>query len=311
VTTYNQDFEVWAGEDKTLSCTVVDSAGAAQDITDATVNWFLRAGPTATSNVLTKSTASGITITNALGGAYSVAIADTDTAALSGTYWHYAQLTDAGGHVTVIMEGWATFNPTRCYATLAQMKGELGVGQTDTTDDALLIGALEAASRWVDEWCGRRFYTTALDETRYYTALRSDRLLLGDDLLSVTALSTDADGDRTYETAWAVTDYDLTPDNAALDGAPYWAVHVTPVGSYSFPVGVRRGVKIVGRFGYAATAPAAVRKATLLRAIQLFRLKDAPFGSIGGEGMGPVATPLPVWGIVQSLLAPYRRLAVG
>jgi len=194
------------------------------------------------------------------------------------------------------------------YCSLEELKSEMAI--SDAVDDALLEAVIEVVSRWVEDWCNRRFYTTAADETRYYTAMRSDRLLLPDDLLTLTSLATDDDGDRTYEDTWAATDYDKCPFNAALDSQPYTSIQVAPDGDYTFPVGMQKGVKLVGKFGYSTTTPAAIKKATLLRATQLFRLKDSPFGSVGGEGMGPIATPVPVWGIVQGLLLPFRRVPV-
>ena len=196
------------------------------------------------------------------------------------------------------------------YATLTEIKGRLGI--SDAADDAALEAAIEAASRFIDGYCGRRFYSTSTDETRYYTAWHPGRLLLGDDLLSITTLATDGDGDRVYEETWATTDYDLLPDNAALDGEPYWEITTTPDGGYSFPAGVAKGVKIVGKFGYCLTAspPRAIVEACLLRATQVFRLKDVPFATIGGDG-AQTTVSVPVYGMIRDLLGPFRRLGVG
>ena len=56
-----------------------------------------------------------------------------------------------------------------------------------------------------------------------------------DDLLSVTTLKTDEDGDRTYEITWATTDYDLMPYNATLESQaqPYSHLQTTPDGDYT------------------------------------------------------------------------------
>lgn len=133
------------------------------------------------------------------------------------------------------------------YAGLATLKSQLGI--TDTTDDAKLLAKLEDASRFVDQKSGPyipgRPAFAVISETRYYTARHSDRLLLDVELLSVTSLKTDDDGDRTYENTWAATDYDLGPYNVY----PQWRISVTPNASYSFP-STQRGVEIIGLWGY-------------------------------------------------------------
>lgn len=133
------------------------------------------------------------------------------------------------------------------YASLAALKTQLGI--SDTTDDALLLRILEAVSRDIEVHCERRFYVET--RTRYYTARRRYSLRV-DDLLSVTSLSTDEDGDRTYEISWASTDYDLDPANALIESPPrpYRKLCVTPEGDYWFPRGMPRGVRLVGSWGF-------------------------------------------------------------
>lgn len=131
------------------------------------------------------------------------------------------------------------------YATVAQLKAELGQTAADTVDNGRLLRKLEATSRAIDGasmGCGREFYIVT--EARYFTASHSDRLLV-DDLLVVTELATDEDGDGTYETVWTASDYLLDPANSW----PKWMVKVHPAGGYSFPL-VERGVRITGQHGY-------------------------------------------------------------
>jgi len=129
------------------------------------------------------------------------------------------------------------------YCAPGTHKAELGIASSDTADDTTLLRKLVNSSRWVDNYCKRRFYVKI--ETRYFTALRSAGMLLPD-LLSITTLKTDADGDRTYEDSWAATDYDLLPFNAW----PKWEIGRTPDGDYSFPANVARGIEIAGSWGY-------------------------------------------------------------
>lgn len=190
----------------------------------------------------------------------------------------------------------------RSYATMTELKARLDI--SDSTDDDMLDNALAAVSRWIELYCGRRFDQAT--ETRYYTAEDGD-LLRVDDLVSVTTLTTDEDGDRTYETTWSATDYDLEPYNAALENRPYTTLAVSPSGSYSFPTGAK-STKLVGVFGWPST-PGPVKEACLLLTARLFKRKDAIFGALGSieTGMIRIANLDPD---VQTLLAPYRKLAL-
>ncbi len=173
---------------------------------------------------------------------------------------------------------------TNGYCTLAEIKARLAI--TDTTDDAILEQVVEAVSRWIDEFCRRRFWVNSVDETRYYTPEYTDLLYTGD-IVSITTLKTDEDGDRIYEKTWATTDYDLEPLNAALDGEPYTEIRTAPDGNYSFPL-VAKGVQIVGQFGWPAV-PKQVKEACLLQSERIFRRKDAPFGVAGVAATGELA----------------------
>ncbi len=127
------------------------------------------------------------------------------------------------------------------YAGLTELKKYQGI--TVTTDDATLRAILERVSEAIDNHCYRKFGVVV--ETRYYTAVQSDTLLLDRDLLSVSALKADGDGDRTYEDSWLVTDYDLLPFN----GYPKTCILTSPDGNYSFP-STKKGVEIAGTWGY-------------------------------------------------------------
>jgi hypothetical protein len=196
---------------------------------------------------------------------------------------------------------------TNGYTTLAIVKARLTI--TGTGNDAALESCIEAASREIDGLCGRRFYQLTAT-TRYFTADDSQYLDI-DDLVSVTSLGTDADGDRTFEDTWATTDYDLEPYNAADTGWPYTQILTAPAGRYGFPSGTRRGVKIVGTWGW-PSVPSAITEATILQSIRLFKRKDSPYGIAGSPDLGQQTfVPGQVDPQVKSLVAPYRKLTVG
>ena len=190
---------------------------------------------------------------------------------------------------------------TSGYATLAELKARLDI--LDTDDDSVLEAIVEAASRQIDGWCSRTFY--AATATRYFTPESIDLLILPDDLMSVTTLKTDEDGDRTYETTWATTDYDLEPANAAT----YTHIYTAPDGRYGFPTH-RRAVEIAGSWGYASTAPDAINEACLLLSARLWKRKDAPFGIAGSSDAGQLQTLPGMDPDVKQLIQPYRKFAL-
>lgn len=168
------------------------------------------------------------------------------------------------------------------YAMVAELKSWLGIG--DAVDDAVLGSCLDEASRDIEGDTHRVFYPSAAGTVRYFTAVRSGLVLI-DDVVTVTAVATDGDGDRVYESAWAATDYDLLPLNAAADGLPYDQVAVAPQGGYAFPAGLRAGVKITGTWGW-PSVPDGIHRACILRAAWLFKRSGSPLGTTGTAELG-------------------------
>ena len=178
---------------------------------------------------------------------------------------------------------------TNGYATLQELKDSVNPAQDatfDTQDDANMELAIEAASRWIDEETRTHYFSDS--QTRYYTPEYTDLLYI-DDLISVTTLKTDDDWDGTYETTWTTSDYILEPKNARAnsnDLRPYRQIRVNINGSYSFPVGVRDGVELIGAYGYAATAPRPIKAACLLIAHRLWKRHRTIFGIAGQVAQG-------------------------
>ena len=191
---------------------------------------------------------------------------------------------------------------TNGYATLQELKTWLGI--SGSTDDTRLELAIEAASRAIDAECSRRFYSATA--TLYFQTDDPLRCDLNDDLLSVTSIAYDSTGRRDYVTL-AGTDYELDPEVA-----PYRIVYIAPAANVFFPVDQRRGVRVVGSWGYNATGsqPQAVTRACLLLATRYFKRKDAPFGVVGTPELGfmRVTARDPE---VRALLNPYRRYEMG
>lgn len=171
--------------------------------------------------------------------------------------------------------------------------------------DSIMEGIITATSRWIDEYTGRRFYLVT--ETRYFDADSSTQAGI-DDLVTLTTLKTDYDGDGTYENTWAADDYYLWPYNAAKDGHPYTEVHMANNGDYYFPDNIRKGIEIAGSWGYSTSAPAAIKEACLLQSARWYMRKDAPFGVTGPNNMGTQVVIDKFDSDVKWLLRPFRRL---
>ena len=184
--------------------------------------------------------------------------------------------------------------PTNGYCSLIQLKNHIQSGGEETSltpeDDLNLIAAIDAVSRAIDyRFDNSTFY--ARTETRYYTPSFGDILFLPDDLLSITTLKTDDDGDSVYENTWTTTDYWLEPANALLGPVvePYRQIRINDnQGNYTFPVGVRRSVEIVGSWGFstAANRPPQITQACLLWSHRVWKRKTAVFGIAGAAALG-------------------------
>lgn len=191
---------------------------------------------------------------------------------------------------------------TNGYCTLVEFKARGDISSIDTTRDTFIEQMVDAASRWIDHYTGRQFYAASV--TRYFTAVDVYTVLVPD-LLSVTALKTDADGDRIYEDTWEATDYDLMPFN----DTPYQWLEVTPNGARTFPL-LNKGVEIAGSWGYASSAPHAVREACLLYAARLYARKDAVLGVSGNSALGEITTAVPADKDVERLLQTFKRMTL-
>ena len=112
--------------------------------------------------------------------------------------------------------------------------------------------------------------------------------MLTDDIVSITTLQTDDNGDGSYETTWtAGTDYVLAPSNNALDGWPYTEIDTSVTAPRAFPTGVYRGTKVVGVFGWPAV-PSAVVQAAVIQANAVWMSRSSGFGIIGSQELGGI-----------------------
>lgn len=173
---------------------------------------------------------------------------------------------------------------TNGYATLAELKQILNITNSEEHDSAI-ERAIEAASRAIDQITGYTFFTDNRQEV--FTAHFPDQLRVPP-CVSVTAITTDSDLDRTWGTNLTVGTHVET------EGTPIHTLHITPGSGKSFPT-LERSVRVTADWGYSATAPADIAAACRLGAARIFRRKDAVFGTVGGAsavGTAQVQTTL-------------------
>lgn len=188
------------------------------------------------------------------------------------------------------------------YCDLETFKARAGI--TGTGNDPVLLQVLSEASRQIEQWTGRIFNQTAAGVSRYVTAMSSDTVFV-DDLVSVSAIATD-DGNRTYSTVWAETDYDLTPYNAAEIGRPYTIIQRSPRGRYQF-YGAPKGVQVTGVWGW-PSVPDDIFGATVIQALRLWKRQSAPFGVTGSDAIGGARLITTMDPDVKAMITPYRRV---
>jgi hypothetical protein len=106
--TFGQNFTFANGDTVSLDFTATDSDGTAFDLTGATIKWQLTSRPGATAILTKQSGGTGISITDAPGGKFTVAIDPTDTVSVArGRYYHEAQVTDVSTNVSTVASGFA------------------------------------------------------------------------------------------------------------------------------------------------------------------------------------------------------------
>lgn len=177
---------------------------------------------------------------------------------------------------------------TNGYCTVAQLREHLGdTGSKLTT--ALLERAINGSSRAIDDYTGRRFWQDSTVQTRTYK-VHDPYIAWVDDISTTTGLviKTDTTGDYTWATTWTTTDYDLEPSNADKTNSAFAWWRIVAIDTEVFPVSARRKtLQVTAKFGW-PSVPEEIEEATILKASQLFRRKDAVLGMVNFADFGPM-----------------------
>lgn len=201
---------------------------------------------------------------------------------------------------------------TNAYTTVADVRNQF----SDTSlklDVSQLERAINATSRAIDRFCGRRFWQDADVVARVYRPRYADHVFV-DDISTDTGLivKTDTTDDGTFDTTWDAADYDLEPRNLDVvasgdTGDPFAWWQLVAIDDKAFPLSARRAtLQVMARFGWSAV-PDDVTEAAIIKASSLFRRKEAPFGVAGFGDFGAVRISRTGDPDVVDLLHPYQR----
>jgi hypothetical protein len=193
---------------------------------------------------------------------------------------------------------------TNGYCTLNDVKSTLNID--DSIDNAAIEIAISAASRMIDDYCGRFFYkdgSVGTPATRYYTP-QNEWSLSVDDFVSISEIATDDNFDQTYGTVWTATDAMYEPVNNPSRGWPL--SRILAVGAYIFPFTLPQSVRVKGIFGWSAV-PVEVNAAAQIQASRLFLRRQSPFGIAGSTDIGTVRLAAKLDADVEALLRPMRK----
>lgn len=198
---------------------------------------------------------------------------------------------------------------TNGYLTASEAQAYIGRQFADAT--GILDDVITAVSRMIDRHCGRHFYTASA--TRYFDTDNPCELELGpyNDLISVTTLKSDIDGDGTYETTHTTGTFQLCPVGATTR-APY-AQPFTEIELLSsatlFPLGTATGreglIEVVGSWGWPTAVPIEVKQAARILCAELAKVQDAPLGLVGSPEFGMSRVPGYMPRHARDLLAPF------
>lgn len=202
---------------------------------------------------------------------------------------------------------------TNAYAESAQLQQAFRtIGSTNVDAESYDL-ALNAASRMIDNHCGRRFYADTSATERWFVAA-STSLVMVDDFYTTSGLviGADTDGDGDSDETWTTAYYHLDPINGVNSAGrtwPYTAIRTRP--GYAFPIdGDLPLVSVTAKWGW-ATVPSEVEQAAILQAVQLLKSADAPFGVAGSSEFGVLRIRERLHPTAVALLADFVKRPVG
>lgn len=213
---------------------------------------------------------------------------------------------------------------TDAYATAAEYRTGISPNKTDTSADAEILLDITAVTRYLERKLRRFFGKDAAAVARDFYARsggpiypeaenpykfagkRSRTLDLDTDLVSITSVVVDDNGDGTPETVFTATDYQLLPLNAdkGPEPSPYNALYIPEWSTQlGWPTG--RMVRITGVWGWPAV-PASIKRGTI-QLTAILRLESPRATSTVNDAGSVIEMSKEGRGIVRELMRSYAR----
>ena len=197
---------------------------------------------------------------------------------------------------------------TNGYCSLADVKAALRI--QDTVDDALIENSINSASRMIDQYCNRYFYSGTAGEVRYYQANDGFTCWI-DDAQTITEVKTASVDPTIYDTTWEISDYQVLPINRVANGGYYPITALSATDNYLFPVWADIAlVKVTGTYGW-PNVPEPIKFAAIIQASRLFKRLESPLGVAGVSDIGIMRVGANIDGDVAQLINPFRLLRTG
>lgn len=195
------------------------------------------------------------------------------------------------------------------YASLSDVKAALRIPADDTVDDTLLELAIESASRMIDGYTQRFFYSAGT-ATKVFIPEDSFRVMISD-LQSLEHLKTSNDGEA-FTVTWSANDYQLQPLNDQAGGLDFPYTSISAVGGKLFPIFDPKNpdhfeatVEVKGVWGW-ESVPTAIRQATIILGMRQFKRYDSPLGVAGFGDLGAMRVSS-IDPDVEALVLPFRK----
>jgi len=201
---------------------------------------------------------------------------------------------------------------TNGYLTTAEARTYAGL--SDLADTELLDDVVTAVSRAIDNACQRTFFQQTA-QARTFATSSATKLVLGafNDLVSITTLKFDEDGDGVFEKTIGASDFGLV-DSDFPESGPYTLVEL--YNSTLFPVpggtagsGRTKLTQVTGTWGWPAV-PAQVKQACRLQVARVMKRQESPLG-VAGFGEFGVVRVSRLDPDIDAMLQPYKLLSPG
>ena len=201
------------------------------------------------------------------------------------------------------------------------------ISQISTGSWTSVARVCTAASRYIDRFCNRRFYTTTGDETKYFDGPRHETREWSPelDLASITTLAlaiSEAAGSSGTYASISTGDFSQEPYDR-LDGWPatYLRLNETYIGTYNssapypnvFMPG-NRTIYITGKFGWASTDVSSTNFPQELRVVAaevatwLWRSRESGFSNVSAvSDLGGTLVPRALTPWSHQVLDSYRK----